>query len=65
MKCLWCGEPVEFYESGMYLFCNRCLANLETLGLDLSESERKLERRLKTGRGLPNLSKQRDGDDKI
>ncbi len=42
MKCLWCGEPVELYDPGMYQFCDRCLVNLETLCLDLDEAERKL-----------------------
>jgi hypothetical protein len=41
MKCLWCGDPVELYDPGMYQFCDRCLANLETLSLDLDEAERK------------------------
>jgi hypothetical protein len=42
MKCLWCGESVELYDPGMYQFCDRCLANLEALCLDLDEAERKL-----------------------
>lgn len=42
MKCLWCGEPIEMYDPGMYPFCDRCLANIENLGIDLDEAERKL-----------------------
>ena len=42
MKCLWCGDPIELYDPGMYQFCDRCLANIETLGIDLDEAERKL-----------------------
>ena len=42
MNCLWCGDPVELYDPGMYQFCDRCLANLETLSVDLDEAERKL-----------------------
>jgi hypothetical protein len=42
MKCLWCGAPVELYDPGMYEFCDRCLANLETVCLDLDEAESKL-----------------------
>ena len=42
MKCLWCADLFESYDPGMYPFCDRCLGNLETLGLDLDEAERKL-----------------------
>ena len=42
MKCLWCGDLSESYDPGMYPFCDGCLGNLETLGLDLDEAERKL-----------------------
>jgi hypothetical protein len=42
MKCLWCEEAVELSDPGMYQFCDRCLANLETLCLDLEEAEGKL-----------------------
>ena len=42
MKCLWCRDLFESYDPGMYQFCDRCLANIETLGIDLDEAERKL-----------------------
>jgi len=42
MKCLWCGDPIELYDPGMYQFCDRCLGNIETLGVDLDEAETKL-----------------------
>ena len=42
MNCLWCRESVESYYPGMYRFCDRCLANIEALGIDLDEAERKL-----------------------
>jgi len=42
MNCLWCGQLVELYDPGMYQFCHRCLANVETLRVDLDEAERKL-----------------------
>jgi len=42
MNCLWCGELVELYDPGMYQFCDTCLGNIETLGVDLDEAERKL-----------------------
>lgn len=43
MKCLWCGKSIESYDPGMYQFCDRCLANLETLSVDLDKAERKLK----------------------
>lgn len=43
MKCLWCGQPFDSYDPGIYQFCDRCLANLETLGTDLDVAERKLK----------------------
>jgi hypothetical protein len=43
MKCLWCGGLFESYDPGMYEFCDACLANLETLGIDLDEAEGKLK----------------------
>jgi len=42
MKCLWCGQLIESYDPGMYPFCDRCLANIETLEMDLDDVERKL-----------------------
>ena len=45
MKCLWCGDLFESYDPGMYPFCDGCLGNLEMLGLDLDEAERKLRNR--------------------
>ncbi|OGP91656.1 MAG: hypothetical protein A2156_15420 [Deltaproteobacteria bacterium RBG_16_48_10] len=38
MKCLWCGDPFELYDPGMYQFCDRCLANLETISVALNEA---------------------------
>ena len=45
MKCLWCGDPFGAYDPGMYPFCDGCLGNLETLGIDLDEAEGKLRNR--------------------
>ena len=45
MKRLWCGDPFESYDPGMYPFCDGCLGNLETLGIDLDEAEGKLRNR--------------------
>ncbi len=42
VNCLWCRESVESYDPAMHRFCDRCLANIETLGIDLDEAERKL-----------------------
>ena len=42
MNCLWCGDPVELYDPGMYQSCDRCLENRETVAADLNEAERKL-----------------------
>ncbi len=42
MKCLWWGNLFESYDPGMYPFRDRCLGNLETLGINLDEAETKL-----------------------
>jgi len=43
-KCLRCGDEFE-WDDTMYPFCDFCVEDLESLGLDLDEAEKYYEKK--------------------